>query len=565
MRRNNERIQVWNKRAKLEMSETKQRKWRKLLWWSLGLVGAVLLAATLVALIFSFDGEGLKQRLIEQVRAEKQRELRIDGELRLKLLPRLSVDMQGVSLSNRDDKGEFLRLGRVSGAVEILPLLTGKIVINRIEIRDWSVNIERDAEDRYNFDDLLVTTKDDSAPLDLEVEKLLLLDGGIHWRDAISGSELAAEQVYLRSDHLGRQAHGRLEMGGNLREGQEGANLGFALETLYRLDGTAQTLRLDQVKLTLKGQGYGVEKARLNLSARYAYVDSQNMALDLVQLHAQGEGEQQGASLTAALDLDELHWQRASLPILKKLSAKLNLRQAADKASLRLALDEIHDPNGQAGEQRLNLDWQGEWQKQGFKGEIAIPVTFAQDEKGLHLRADGVQGQAQIATGATFSKALDLRLDGKLAFDLGQTGTVDTVQGTGELHLTQDDSKLDAAWQLLHGQPPRFTFKASLNQLNLDQYLRADSAAAAGSSAMQDSTPTPTPTPVALTTADAEAGLDIGGTLHVGLLQYQGFRMENLDSRITLKQGHLEMVAGTAPAPTKTTKPTKPSHAKRKP
>ncbi|GHU45442.1 hypothetical protein AGMMS50289_16670 [Betaproteobacteria bacterium] len=522
------------------------------------MVGAILLVATLVALIFSFDGEALKQSLIEQVRVQKQRELRIDGALRLKLLPRLAVEMQAVSLSNRDGKGEFLRLGRVSGALEILPLLTGKIVINRIEIRDWSLQIERDAEGRYNFDDLLVTSKDDSAPLDWEVEKLLLLDGNIHWRDAISdaGNEWALEQVYLRSDHLGRQAHGRLEMGGNLRDGKKDTQIGFALETLYRLDGAAQTLQLDQAKLTLKGQGYGVEKARLNLSARYVRGDARQMALNLVQLHVQGEGERQGASLAGAFDLNELYWQRATLPQLKKLSASLNFKQAAsqtsNRASVRLALDEMEPVEPARHAQRLSLDWQGEWQKQGFKGEIVIPVSFAQDEKGLHLRADAVQGQAQAAAGATFARALDVHLDGKLAFDWG---LANEAQGNGELHLTQDDSKLDATWQLLHGQPPRLNFQVSLNQLNLDQYLRADGDATDTATAAQASTQTAIPD-VSAATGNA---MELDGTLRVRLLQYKGLRMENLDSRISLKQGKLEMIAETSP---KSSAP--PASAKRK-
>jgi AsmA protein len=531
------------------MSGSRKRKW---LWWSLGLVGAVLLAATLFALIFSFDGEAIKQGLIDQVRAEKQRELRIDGPLRLKLLPRLSVEAQSVSLSNRDGKGEFLRLGRVNGALEILPLLTGKIIVNRIEIRDWSLQIERDAEGRYNFDDLMVSMEDDSAPLDLEVEKLLLLNGDIHWRDAMSGGEAVVTQVYLRSDHLGRQAHGKLEMGGNLRGGEADAHLGFVLETLYRLDGAAQTLQLDQARLTLKGQGYGMARARLSLSARYARGDLSQMALDLVQLHLQGEGERAGETLTGALDLGELHWQRAALPRLKKLSASLELKGAADKARARLSLDEGPARDEPLGyEQRLSLDWQGVWKEQGYQGKLFMPVRFVQDTEGLHLRVEDMRGNVRLAESATFSKALDMFLKGKLAFDFGMAGE---AQGAGELRLTQENSNLDTLWRLRCGQPSRLSFQASLNQLNLDQYLRGDAAdAAQGKAQTQGQKPplaiTPAATPAATSAKNAAAGLEVEGTMRVGVLQYKGLRMENLESHIRLEQGRLEMVSGTPSSP----------------
>jgi hypothetical protein len=537
LRCDDERIQVLKKDVDdQEMSKLRKRKW---LWWSLGLLGVALLAAILVALIFSFDGEALKQKLIEQVRVEKQRELRIDGSLRLKFLPRLSVEMQSVSLSNREGRGEFLRLGQLSGALEILPLLEGRIVVNRVEIRDWTLLVERDTEGRYNFDDLLLATEDDSAPLDMEVAKLLLLNGTVHWRDAISGSELTVEQVYLRSGRLGRQSHGKLEMEGNLRVEEEGAHFGFALESLYRLDGVAQTLRLDQARLVLKGQGYGMERARLNLSARYAHGDLRKMAINLVQLHAQGEGERQGGGrLTGTLDLGEWRWQRAILPWLKKMSANLNLMRSVDgdKVSARFYLDEMRVQGDVAYGEHLSMNWQGEWQKHVYKGGITASVSLQQDAAGLRLRSDDVRGQVQVEMDAMLAKALDMRLDGTLAFVLGMNGE---QQGGGEFRLAQDDVQLAAFWQLRYEQPPRLSFQANLNRLNLDQYLRETDNASVAQTA----------SPEISTNNRKHAGLEVDGVVRVGFLQYKGVRMENLESRIRLHQGQLEMRAEVAPKP----------------
>ncbi|MDR1351036.1 MAG: AsmA family protein [Zoogloeaceae bacterium] len=534
-------------------------KWRPRRRWLLGGAALVLLALLLLAFI-RFDGEALKASLIERVRVEKQRELRMDGPLRLRFLPRLSVEMRDVRLLDPAGEADFLTLGRLDGALELLPLLTGKIRINRVEIRDWTLHLTRDAEGRYNFDDLLSDSQADDAPLDVEVEKLVLLNGRVTWQDALEGRQLALEKVFLRSGRLGLRAQGKLEMGATLRLGAaadaEVAQLVVTLDTLYRLDGAAQRLQLDNSRVHLRGHGQALEQARLALSVRQMKADLSARGFELLQLRAQGERAASEATrerLVGGIELEALRWQHAA-PLLRGLKAHLALADDEMKANLSLA--ELQGENGRMESSGLRLDWAGNWRQHRYQGELAVPLRVLDDENGLHVQVDALQGNLRIEPGPSLLEALNLRLSGAFSLDSGGAAAVEDPagveklgQGAGALQLVLENSQLALRWQWTQGasgHAPRLEFQAHLNQLNLDRYLRAEAASETAAQKPSSSPRTANEEDrkqdqEQTETAARDGSLEISGQARIDELRYKGARMQRLESQVCFSRGELSI------------------------
>jgi hypothetical protein len=526
--------------------------------WLLGGAGLVLLLLLLLMFV-RFDGEALKASLIERVRAEKQRELRMEGALRLKLLPRLSVEMRDVRLLDSAGKTDFMTLGRLDGALELLPLLMGKILISRIEIRDWTLHLARDAEGRYNFDDLLSETTTDDAPLNVEVKKLILLNGRVTWQDALNARHLALEKVFLRSGRLGLHAQGKLEMGATLRMDAttQAAQLAMTLDTLYRIDGEALRLQLDNLRVNLKGHGQALEQARLALTARQMKADLSARSLELLQLRAQGErakSETAGEAWAGEIELETLRWQYAA-PLLRQLQARLRL--ADEKLDARLSLEELQGENGRMESPRLYLDWAGNWRKHRYQGELAAPLRIWDDAQGLRMQVEALEGKMRVEPGPSFAEALNLRLAGQFSLEAGGEGAADASaaerpgQGIGALQLMLDESLLALHWQWTHGLPgrsPRLEFQAHLNQLNLDRYLRAEAENEAEAEAgirieaeIEAATASSPPPPDDEGKAEQDERLEISGQARIDELHYKGARMQRLESQVCFRQGALSI------------------------
>jgi AsmA protein len=513
--------------------EVKRVKHKRI--WFLAALAA--LTGVFLALNIGFDSETLKMRLIEEVRTKTQRELTIDGPLRLKFFPRLAVTVGSVSLSDSDGRAApFLTLCELTGAIKILPLLRGHAVINRVEIRRLHVRAVRYADGRANFDDLLALKSEGGFPLEIDVEKVVLLDGGLSWQDDMTGRHLELEEIYLRTGHLGRQARGKLEMGGHIRMEQENVRATLGLESLYWLRGAqnnpGQALQLDNPRTTLKGEGYGLESLRLELTARQIRTAMDSPSLALERFSLQGKANWQNAPLVLDIKLEEMALNPEGGQM-RHLAARLARAEDNAPFSFQLQMDNLQGEKAQWQSERLALEGRGAWEGQEIRGQLATPVTINLSPEGTRLQAAALQGEMWAKPGGKLAQPVHLELRGTLEADSS------TRQLEGAFDLGLDESKLAIIWQL-GLEPLTLNLDANLNRLDLDRYLK-DSG-------------TPREKTVSSPSASAPAlekeSLDVQGNVRIGVLQYQGVRLENLNGKLRMRQGKLEIESESRPQKT---------------
>ena len=116
---------------------------------------AALLAAAAAWLVTSFDPNRYKGLLIDWMRENRQRTLAIDGPIGLDVFPRLQVTLRDVRLSEQGSGAEFAALREAALAVQVMPLLSKQLAVDRIEARGVRVVYRRDAQGVRNVDDLL--------------------------------------------------------------------------------------------------------------------------------------------------------------------------------------------------------------------------------------------------------------------------------------------------------------------------------------------------------------------------------------------------------------------------
>ena len=114
-------------------------------------VGVVVLIV--LALIFVPKMVNWNAKLAAIVKESTGRDLRIDGNVKLSILPNVTFAMQGVHLSNAPGMKapQMLSVGSVSGTLRLLPLLARRIVVDELIIQDPSVNLEVDQQGRANW------------------------------------------------------------------------------------------------------------------------------------------------------------------------------------------------------------------------------------------------------------------------------------------------------------------------------------------------------------------------------------------------------------------------------
>ncbi|MBI4161764.1 MAG: AsmA family protein [Acidobacteria bacterium] len=198
---------------------------RILLWTAAAL--AVLLIAAALALPAFLDPNRYRETIETRIEAVLGREVSL-GEIRLRVLPRVTVVVERISVGEGGPRGgdPVLTADSLRGRIKILPLLRRQVEIAAVEIVRPTVRVVRRADGSWNFDDLLAAfaaggkEEPGAAPsgAGFAVSRLDLRDGTIRLHDLRTrrGETVATE---LRDLNL------------SLRDLRPGEDLRFRLES----------------------------------------------------------------------------------------------------------------------------------------------------------------------------------------------------------------------------------------------------------------------------------------------------------------------------------------------
>ena len=117
----------------------------------------LLLVVAAGVLVANFDANRYKGLAIAWMKNERQRTLAIDGPIELSVFPRLAIKVSKLRLSERERArgSEFAAIDEASLSLQVWPLLSRQVVIDRIRASGVRAVFSRDATGARNIDDLL--------------------------------------------------------------------------------------------------------------------------------------------------------------------------------------------------------------------------------------------------------------------------------------------------------------------------------------------------------------------------------------------------------------------------
>lgn len=196
------------------MAATRSRGTRRLAVIVLAIVAVI--GAVAVAVPFLISSDAVKKRISDQITYFTGRTFTFAGDAKLRVFPYLTVRLQDVKLANPDGKGAFISAGQMTGKLEILPLLAGRLEFAEFRLVDPKIALAVDADGRPNWvlDQGVVGTlaskgdselpQDDPAPpsprADISLGRFLIRGGAVTYTDARNGMREAFSEVNVDLD-----------------------------------------------------------------------------------------------------------------------------------------------------------------------------------------------------------------------------------------------------------------------------------------------------------------------------------------------------------------------------
>ncbi|HEY2928859.1 AsmA family protein [Piscinibacter sp.] len=532
-------------------------------WLRRGLwgVGALLLVLVLVAgyLVSTFDANRYKSVAIDWMKVHRNRSLVIDGPIELSVFPRLAVKLSKLRLSEVGKPDDFAALDEAGLAVDVLPLLRGQLVIDRVRAKGVRVVYVRDPKSKSNLDDLLQSEPAEpgsAKALRFDVSGIELSDVRARVKDEVAGVDGELLLKSLTTGRIANKVESKLKLAAQFDFKAPALKGELTGDTRLTLDTETRSVSVRDMNLAFKGDlpsASGVDallKGSLAWDGAKNAVDAQALELKLAATAA----GLKFSGTTLAVERFAFDAARKSLTM-RRLQARVKATQGGHPLSLDLDWPELAVTGNQLGGSAFS----GKFSR---GGELPLDAQFKSRAPSGNFDAIRVPGfEAQLASHAPQRKiAGTLRCDltlnparASLTFDaLDLQAKVDEatlpplalgVRGNATASAQRSSWNLSGQLNtnafssdgtlILTGATPQLTAKARFDTLDLNRLLSPSSPAAAKAPA-----PAPADTPLDLSgLRSVNAQLN----LQAGSFAWRQYRVADARIDATLDAGMLRV------------------------
>ncbi|HZS66828.1 MAG TPA: AsmA family protein [Burkholderiales bacterium] len=499
------------------------------------IVGLVVLVVLAVAIFAAtFDPNRYKGEIERLVKDRTGRTLQLKGDLKVAVWPSLGADVNGVALSERDPKQEFLSLDSAHASVALLPLLHGSVVVDGIRVSGLKARVVKEKDGRFNFSDLMEqpapAQQDKQAGKSQPPEKkaaerqqaggkgvafdiasVQVDRSAFSYIDRASGQELAVSDLKLSTGRIAERADGKLDLKASAKGKNPDLDLKLDVTGGYKVDLPAQAFEVSKLDAKVNGAAVGITNLDLKAKGDVAANPQKNeyrvkgLALDV-------KGVQDKQNLEAHVAAPELVVAANSAKG-AAVTAQLSLKEAARDIQANLKLAGV----------------------EGSAKSLAIP----------QINADITLAGPDIP-----QKSVKIPVNGSARADLEkQTAAAD-------LTAKFDESTIQAKLGLAKFTPPAYTFDVNVDRLNLDRYTKQQEKKPVSTPTEEGKAPpakpAPQPAPSAQKSEDtpvdlsALKGLNANGRLQIGALQASGLKLANLKAEVRAANGKLDIAPHSA-------------------
>jgi len=237
------------------------------------IAGLIVLLVVVVGIVAAtFDPNAYKPQIVQMVKEKTGRTLAIQGDIGLKIFPKIGAAVGKTTLSERDSDKEFAGVDAVQVYLALLPLLSKQVVVDEVRIDGLRANLIKLNDGKTNFSDLAgggaraveksEVPKPAAAPRDspppqqavkLDINGIRVTRSRVTWRDETNGNDLAVEVAQLKTGRLADRTPSPVELDVTVKGVKPKADLQAKLTGTLTFDLRAQEYSFKGLNAKLSG------------------------------------------------------------------------------------------------------------------------------------------------------------------------------------------------------------------------------------------------------------------------------------------------------------------------
>jgi AsmA protein len=434
--------------------------------WRSGLAALLLIILMIPAAIGLFfylvDANRFKTEIVQFVKTHTQRDLVLQGDIKLTVFPKLGLDSGKMSLSERNSAKEFAAINNARLYIAWLPLLKKQLVLERVEIDGIRANLTRFKDSTTNFDDLLIRNET-LSPATLDIDGVRITNSAINWQDEIKWKRVALQDVQIETGRLADMVPSNLKASFHLNSEMAHSDSSIELKSRLFYDIKAGRYEFADIEGKLEGTAAGFSNLDLNFKGSLDSNSAQELLLaENFVVTATGNYGQR--SIDAKLGVPKLQFAKGSLSG-SQVTLDATLSQFDEKWTTAVQMPAFEFANKVLKTESLSADFDFKGDGRTLQGKLssAASVDFETAPK------------LQFSAIALNFSATHPMLSGELTASATGSMQADFAEQNANLDLKAkiDDSEINGKLAVKDFNHPAYTFELNTNLIDLDRYVAA--------------------------------------------------------------------------------------------
>ncbi len=370
----------------------------------------VMAVCGLAAFLWSFDPNSYKNALQVLVQQRLDRQLTIQGDLKVVFFPDIAIQAKQVSLSERASTDVFASVEDLRATIAILPLLKNHLLIEEISLGGLKAQVQRSQLGNFLLDDLLgwghptapVAQADDVGLLmddiSIDIAEILIKKSEFTVLDAARKATWKLHDASLEFGRIKKGEPFKAELNARIQHADSQAVAKLSAQATLNVDLASRGITAKNFSASFKGDlpeniwfEETLKKVDLTLAMPYVMVEPASGRLRLERLTLRSKGLRDGAPFEYSVDAPLFD---ISNTFARGESVASRLRMDGSPAiDARIVLDGLEGNRNKLLFERTSLDLAVKRDVRVFKLGLSAPIEIEPFTTTLTMKS--FQGEIQ--------------------------------------------------------------------------------------------------------------------------------------------------------------------------
>ena len=473
-----------------------------------GITGIIVLVLMVVGYFAAtFNPNDYKDEIIKLVKDKKERNLHIDGDIKLTYWPKIGADLGKLSLSEHQSDKEFASVNSVKVSLAVMPLLKKELVVDTVYVDGAKANVVKNKDGKFNFDDLL--SKEESSNIKFDIDGVNITNSEVRYTDEVADAKYNITKLNMKSGHIALAEPVDLTTDFTLTANKPETAANITLKGNFLVDPKTKHFKVKGLDSHIVGDLLGGTSMDIVASGDVdAKPEQREFLVDGLKLVASGDfnGAKQSIDLSApamAIEKDEVSS--------KKVTLSLGQEKGSDIFKANMMLADMKGSTKALQSSGITGDLSAVQGKRTVTGTFSSP--FSGNIQDLIFDIPKLAGNLDIKDPSLPNGGV------KGTFNLGARTNIKKELASSQFNLVLADTNLKGNVDVSGFKKQNIKFNLNADKLDLNKLL--------GSSKNKPSAPAKSDNKPADMSALKNMTLD--GKLNIGSLVYDKYHISGLN------------------------------------